>query len=254
MSGAAVLASLGALRSGAGLVTLASPKSALAVAVRKLPPEIMTLPLPETRGGALQPAALKDILKYAAKRRVTALAIGPGLGVDKRTIKLVRSLTEAAPAAVVLDADGLNAFRGAPSLLKRCHRPLVLTPHEKEFERLFGQPLPADSISREALAKKLSKIYDGVLVLKGHRSLVAGPEKVYRNPTGNPGMAKGGSGDVLTGIVAAFLAQGLDAFGSARWAVYFHGLAGDLAVRKSSELSMTASDLVEHLPAAFRRA
>ena len=136
--------------------------------------------------------------------------------------------------------------------LRRHAGPLVLTPHEREFERLFGQPLPNKPSGRMALAKKLSKFYDVVLVLKGHRTLVVESPQVYVNTTGNPGMAKGGTGDVLTGIIASFIGQGLGAFQAAVWAVYFHGKAGDFAARQKGELALTASDLIDALPKVFK--
>ncbi len=252
MTGAARLASEAALRSGSGLVTLASPKGVMRAL--RLPPEIMTLGLPECAGGSLRRSALGAVLDYARRRRVNVLAIGPGLSTDPQTRSLVRKLIAVSRIPVVLDADGLNAFRGHADALKKARAALVLTPHEREFKRLFGQAAPTQPAPRAALAKKLSKFYDVVLVLKGHRTLVVEGGRAYLNRTGNPGMAKGGTGDVLTGMIAAFIAQGLSAFKAAAWAVYFHGKAGDRAVKKTGQLGLTASDLIEALPRAFNKA
>ena len=154
---------------------------------------------------------------------------------------------------MVLDADGLNAFKARASELKKYTAPLVLTPHDREFERLFQCACPQKTSQRIALAKKMARLYHVVLVLKGPKTIVTDGSHLYVNPTGNPGMAKGGSGDVLTGVLAAFLAQKLSAFEAARWAVYFHGLAADLAVEKKSQLSLIASDIIDYLPLAFRQ-
>ena len=250
MTGAARLTSEAALRSGSGLVTLASPKGVLRAL--RLPPELMTLPLPENVAGSLHASALKAINVYTRRRRVIALAVGPGLSTDPQTVSLVQKLVAASSVPMVLDADGLNAFRDHTDILRKAKAALVVTPHEREFKRLFNVSAPARAAARAALAKKLSKFYDVVLVLKGHRTVVAGGGKIYENHTGNAGMAKGGSGDVLTGIIAAFIAQGLTPFEAARWAVYFHGRAGDLAVRKTGQLGLTASDIIQFLPKAFK--
>ena len=250
MTGAARLVSEAALRSGSGLVTLASPKSV--IRALRLPPEVMTLPLAESLSGCAHASALPAIKAYVKRRRVNVLALGPGLSTDPQAVLLVQKLVAGSRIPVVLDADGLNAFRDHTDMLRKAKTPLVVTPHEREFKRLFNVSSPARLAVRTALAKKLSKFYDVVLVLKGHRTVVAGAGKVYENRTGNAGMAKGGSGDVLTGIIAAFIAQGLAPFEAARWAVYFHGRAGDMALRKTGQLGLTASDLIAHLPKAFK--
>lgn len=183
-----------------------------------------------------------------------AVAAGPGLGQSVSVRAAVRKLVSTLSVPLVLDADGLNAFAGSAKLLKKRsprRPPLILTPHRKEFERLFGQTPPEAPAARRRLAKTLAAEYHVVLVLKGHRTLVTDGRREYVNATGNPGMAKGGTGDVLTGMIAAFLAQGLDPFGAAAWAVHFHGKAGDRLARKTSELSVTASGLLGELPAVF---
>ena len=237
--GAAVLTARAALLSGAGLVTLATPASIRNAILKKFPPEVMPV--------FFKGSPFLKIQKLIRERHINVLAVGPGLGRAWATSKWVRALTKEVHVPVVLDADGLNAFEGRVKELFRCSAPMVITPHEREFSRLTGQAPETSSAKREALAKKFLSLYHGVLVLKGHRTLVASRGRLFRNTTGNPGMAKGGSGDVLTGIIAAFLAQGLQPFEAAVWGVYFHGLAGDLAVKKTGELSLTASDLIDSL-------
>ena len=250
MPGAAILAGRAALSSGAGLVTLGIPKSLVRMVPRVLP-EAMPLGLAETPSGSLGSSALRPILDFIQKKKISALLIGPGLSQHKDTMQLVQRLIQEVKIPTVLDADGLNSFKGKAGLLKKHPAPLVLTPHRGEFERLFSQAWPETEKRRIALAKRLSKFYDVVLVLKGHRTLVVKAGTVSINPSGNPGMAKGGSGDVLSGILVSFLAQGLDAFEAARWAVYFHGVAGDIAVKQKGELGLLASDLIGALPKAF---
>ena len=245
MMGAANLVSRAALYSGSGLVTLGVPEG-LEKFTAQLPPEIMRLSLPATAAGAF-------VQKFIGKRKITCVALGPGLSTHERTATLVRKLVASLKIPVVLDAGGLNAFEGKAALLGRRKCPLVLTPHAGEFERLFKKRVPKGLSGRIELAKKLARFYDGVLVLKGHRTLVADKDSVYVNTTGNPGMAKGGTGDVLTGIIASFISQGLSPFLASVWAVYFHGLAGDLAAKEKGELSVTASDMIRLLPQAFKR-
>ncbi len=252
LTGAAILASRTALISGSGLVTLGVPHGLENFFARSLV-EIMQLGLPETKEGALGRAAYSKIQGFIRKRNINSLAIGPGLSHSAQTSALVRRLVKNAFLPVVLDADGLNSFCGKAKELRGHPAPLVLTPHEREFERLFGRPLPKKLSGRMVLAKKLSKFYDVVLVLKGHRTLVVEGHRVYVNTTGNPGMAKGGTGDVLTGIIASFIGQGLGVFQAAVWAVYFHGKAGDFAARRKGELSLSAGDLMGALPKVFRR-
>ena len=252
MPGAAILAARAALASGAGLVTLGVPECLLGVVPRALP-EAMPLALPQTSSGSFSLSAARLVLDFIQKRKIKALLIGPGLSTHPETARFARRLIQETPAPVVLDADGLNSFKGKASLLRKHAAPLVLTPHRGEFERLFGQKCPEKESARLALAKKLSKFYDVVLVLKGHRTLVVKAEAAYVNRTGNPGMAKGGSGDVLAGMIAAFIAQDLGTWEAAKWAVYYHGLAGDIAVKKKGELGLLASDLIADLPKAFRK-
>ena len=250
MAGAALLCSRAALESGSGLVTLAMPSRLVSGAAKSIP-EVMQLGLSQTKDGSIAFSAYSKISQFILKRKVNVLLLGPGLSQSSETTRLVRKLIQTVKIATVLDADGLNSFKGKLSELQRHKAPLVLTPHRKEFERLFSERWPESQIKRIALAKKLSKFYDVVLVLKGHRTLVVNGDKCFVNSTGNPGMAKGGSGDVLAGIINAFICQGLEPFFSACWAVYFHGKAGDLAVKERGELGLIASDIIRFLPKAF---
>ena len=251
--GAAVLAATGALRAGAGLVTLGTARSARTSVLRRFAPEVMPLFFEETKRGDLDERAYAAVLKAMKARGANVAAIGPGFTRSSSTAALVRRLVRHLPVPAVLDAGGLGAFQGRLAELGRHAAPLVLTPHAGEFKRLFRAAWPASSAKRAALAKKLSRFYDVVLVLKSHRTLVAWRDRIIWNRTGNPGMATGGSGDVLTGVLAAFIAQGLEPFKAAAWAVHFHGKAGDLAAKKLGELSLAAGDLIDFLPAAFAR-
>jgi NAD(P)H-hydrate epimerase len=240
---------MGALRAGAGLISLGVPKSLYPVMALKLT-EVMTKPLPETRQGTLSLAARPEIENYL--KGTDVLAMGPGLSQNPETERLIRRVALGWRKCLVLDADGLNAFRGKQKLLGKLGARAVLTPHPGEAGRLSRDPVPRDDAGRKRFALAFAKRHGVVLVLKGHRTVVASPDgKVYVNRTGNPGLATGGSGDVLTGIVAAFLAQGLNPFAAARCAVYIHGLAGDLAVKNYGEISLVPTDVLHSLPRVF---
>ena len=177
------------------------------------------------------------------------IAIGPGLGRAQNTAEFVRTLFDRATMPLVIDADGLNAFAGDPDRLSgREGRHVIITPHPGEMARLVGMSTDEVQASRVEIARNFAVAHHVYVVLKGHRTLIATPdERVFINPTGNPGMATGGTGDVLTGMVAAWLAQLLDAEAACRLAVYLHGMAGDLAETDKSEVSLTASDLAGHI-------
>lgn len=251
MPGAAILASRAALLSGAGLVTLASTRAVLAAAAGTAP-DLLVLPLASC-AGALRSSAAVRVLSYVSRRRVRVAAVGPGLSPAPPIGVLVRKLL-AAPVPLVLDADALNVLRGQAGRLRTRTAPTVLTPHRGEFSRFFGRACPAVDSDRRRLAKKLARAYHIVLVLKGRRTVVTDGVRVYVNPTGNAGMAKGGTGDVLTGMIAAFIAQGLEPYRAAAWAVRLHGRAGDRLAAKTSQLSVTASGMLKELPAVFRHA
>jgi len=252
-TGAAVLAAGGALRAGAGLVTVATPEPCLPV-VAAARPEAMTEPLPATAGGGLDEASLPRLLDLAGQR--DAVVLGPGIGQDPGTRALVRAFVRACPVPLVVDADGLNALaaaRGEEAALGalRRHAPTVLTPHPGETARLVGRPTAEIQRDRPAAAAALARETQTIVVLKGERTLVAEPSgRAAVAGTGNPGMATGGTGDVLAGVVGSLLARH-GALLSATAAVVVHGRAGDLAARQRGEEGLTAGDVVEALPAAI---
>lgn len=244
-TGAPVFASRAAVRTGAGLVFLAVPEQAWPVVAVKSE-EAMPFPLPETAEGRLSLLAEEPIRQRAAS--CDAVLIGCGLGRDRQTDTLVRKLLDI-DRPLVLDADGLNALDGCPEQLQRRTAPTVLTPHEGEFLRLGGDL----SRGREAAAAAFSRKYGVYLVLKGHRTLVADPEgRLAVNETGNSGMAKGGSGDVLAGMIVSLLSQGCGTFDACCAAVWLHGRAGDRAAADKGERGMTPTDLLEQIPYAMK--
>jgi len=249
-TGAAALCSKAALLCGSGLATLGIAKGLNTILARKLT-EVMTKPLPETSAGTLSEKAFAQIMEFSKK--ADCVAIGPGLSREPGTQKLVRKLIVSLRKPVVLDADGLNAIAGCAPLLKRALAPVVVTPHPGEMARLTGLPVNASLGGKERVAKTFANKYNVVCVLKGHRTVVARPDgKTYVNNTGNPGMAKGGTGDVLTGMIASFIGQGIGPFEAASLGVYLHGLAGDLAAKEKGEASMLASDLLDKIPEAIK--
>lgn len=251
-AGAAAMAGFAALRSGAGLSTVAIPKSILST-VAGFHPELMTEPLPETRTGSISLRALRSLNKLA--EGMTLLAIGPGISRIPETSKLVRALIKKQEPPMVLDADGLNAFAGHASELSGKGRTLVITPHPGEMARLLGSTVAAVQRDRIHVARKFARDHQLIVVLKGHRTLIADPSgEVWVNPTGNPGMATGGTGDILTGMVAGLMAQNPKrVLEAAIAAVHLHGLAGDVAREQMGEHSLVATDLLRALPEAFRR-
>lgn len=249
--GAPYLVSVAALRAGAGLITLGVPEGLFRIMTLKLS-EVMCRAFPQTKAGSFSLRAEDAVRRFAKTQDV--IAIGPGLGRNRETEKLVRRVVLAWDKALLVDADGLNAFEGSPGLLKKIKAETILTPHPGEASRLFGTRVPTDDRGRKAWAKEMSRRYGVVLVLKGHHTVTAAPDgRTEVNPTGNPGLAKGGSGDLLTGMIAAFLGQGLPAFHAARAAVYLHGLAADRAVKRFGEISLAPTDILEDFPSAFRK-
>ena len=251
-SGAAAMAGMATLRSGAGLSTVAVPKSILAT-VAGFHPELMTEPLAETKSGSISLRALRGLDKLAEGK--TVLAVGPGISRITETSKLVRALVKQQGLPMVLDADGLNAFAGRTFELNGKGRSLVITPHPGEMARLLGSTVAAVQRDRIGIARAFARKHQVIVVLKGHRTLIADPSgAIWVNTTGNPGMATGGTGDILTGMVAGLVAQNpkrvLEAVIAA---VYLHGLAGDVAREQMGEHSLVATDLLPALPEAFRR-
>lgn len=248
MSGAAVLCASAALRGGAGLVYLAVPAGCLPL-VAGANPCYLTIPLPEDPEGKLG-EVLAPV--QSALRGKDVLALGPGLGQSPALTALVAELYRSSATPLVLDADGLNALTGCPGGMPRSHAgPRILTPHPGEFARLLGLEIVQVQASRQELALQFAATHELVLVLKGRRSIVTDGRRMYINPTGNPGMATGGTGDVLTGLIAALVGQGLEPFAAAQLGVYWHGLAGDLARAAVGEVSLIAVDLLEYLPQAI---
>jgi NAD(P)H-hydrate epimerase len=243
-SGAAILAGLGALRSGAGLVTVAAPRSVIPMIAGHVP-EYMTEPLDEGVDGLVDATAADRVLSLNAD----VIALGPGLGRGAAVTTFVRELLDKGEMPLVLDADALNAFADTPArLVGREGRDIIMTPHPGEMARLVGCTVDDVQANRMGIARDFAVSHRVYVVLKGYRTLIATPDgKVFVNPTGSPGMATGGTGDVLAGMLAAWIAQLLDAEAACRLSVYLHGAAGELADADQGEVSMTATDLVDHI-------
>jgi NAD(P)H-hydrate epimerase len=250
MSGAAILCAGAALRAGAGLVYLATPAD-IGPIVAAANPCYLTAPLPEDSEGRFSGAALRPLLELAHGKDVVAL--GPGLGRSDDLAGLVAGLLAQVPAPLVLDADGLNALGPGADALRGRSAPTILTPHPGEFARLLGVEIGVIQAQRLELAVRFAAEQSVVLVLKGHGTIVTDGRRAYVNTTGNPGMATGGTGDVLTGMIAALLGQGLAPFEAAQLGVHVHGLAGDLARDELGEVSVIASDLLHYLSKAFSK-
>lgn len=255
LTGAAYLTGQASLLSGSGLVTVGIPESLNPVMAKKLI-EVMTRPLKETKAQSLSRRAFSEIEKFS--RRSDILAVGPGLSQNKETQALVRKVISSVDKPMVIDADGLNALAGHMDILRvkgqRSRDEIILTPHPGEMARLIGKSAAFVQKNRKKVAKDFVKKYNVTLVLKGHNTIVACPrKKIYVNKTGNPGMASGGVGDILTGVIASFLGQGLSGFAAAKFGVYVHGLAGDIAAKEKGQLSLTASDLLNKLSEVLRR-
>ena len=251
-TGAAHLAGQGALRCGAGLITLGVPRKIYPILARRQA-EVMTRPLASTPSGSLSFSSYRTIQKILKTQNV--LAIGPGLSQDKQTQRLIRKLISHCKLPLVIDADGLNALRGHTGLLKKCKGRAILTPHPGEFIRVFGGKLTSKESDRSKRASIAAKKYHVFIVLKGQHTVIAAPDgKTTVNRTGNPGMASGGTGDVLTGMIAALIGQQFSLQTAASLGVYLHGLAGDLASKKIGQVSLTAGDLLSSLPSAIRKA
>ena len=247
-TGAAHLSAMGALRSGAGLVTVATPACCQSI-IAAMAPEYMTVAIDEISDemnhNALNPDSVDGLIEMARD----VVALGPGLGQAPATRQFVKRLVDRATMPLVIDADGLNAFSDDPDRLAgREGRDVIITPHPGEMARLVGMSTEEVQASRLEIARNFAVAHHVYVVLKGHRTLIATPDvKVFINPTGNAGMATGGTGDVLTGMIAAWLGQLLDAEAACKVAVYLHGMAGDLADADEGDVSLVASDLVAHI-------
>jgi hydroxyethylthiazole kinase-like uncharacterized protein yjeF len=250
-SGAAAMCGMAALRTGAGLAPVATPGAALST-VAASAPELMTEELGEHSACHAAPGDAAHCLELAKSRNV--LAVGPGLSQRPGVAEFVHRLLRGAHCPVVLDADGLNAYAGSHEPLQGTHRPLVLTPHPGEMARLTGQSVAEVQADRVGAARSYARRQRSILVLKGFRTVVAYPDgAVWVVATGNPGMATGGTGDILTGMIAGAIAQFPGRLEEAvRAAVYLHGLAGDVAAAEMGEECLVATDLLRFLPHGFR--
>lgn len=251
MAGAPALAGRAALRSGAGLVTLAVPRSIQAT-VAGYEPSYMTLGL----GGEADDHHLMECQAQVVEsaKGMTGIALGPGLGTDDSTCQLVCELYQTLSQPMIVDADALNALAQSPGSLSHPGGPRILTPHPGEFQRLTGQAIDHEPAQRAQQAVSLchrDTSGQTIVVLKGHQTIITDGQQFAVNATGNPGMATGGTGDCLTGVITALVAQGIKPFAAARLGAHVHGLAGDLAAEQLGQVSLIASDLVDFLPIAF---
>ena len=251
MTGAAALTSAGALRVGAGLVTLGTPKSLNPILEVKLT-EVMTLPLPETTEGSLALEAKSHIIE-AVERTKSVLAIGPGLSQHPETVELVHSLVRESDTPTVIDADGINALSKSKEILSSLSPQTVLTPHPGEMARLIGETVETLERDRIGIAQRFAQAHDITLVLKGAPTVIArGNGEVWINSTGNAGMATGGMGDILTGLIAGLMAQKVSAFDAAVLGVYLHGLAGDITAESIGMHGLMAGDVLNNVPKAIK--
>jgi NAD(P)H-hydrate epimerase len=249
MSGAAALSGLGALRGGAGLVYVATPR-VLAATVSAIEPSYLTIPLCCNADGCLEPDAAGEI--EAALPGKEALGIGPGLGTSLSVQEIVSNLYQALTLPMVVDADALNCLSEDRQILGQHAGPRILTPHPGEFARLIDSDIRSVQSRREEAAIEFARKQRVVVVLKGHQTVVTDGSRIFTNTTGNSGMATGGTGDVLTGLTTSLLAQKMAPFEAAQLAVFLHGRAGDLAAAELSEPGLIASDLPRFLALAWK--
>lgn len=244
-TGAPALAARGALRTGAGLVYLGVPETVYPIIAAKLD-EPVVFPLP-AREGRFSAEAIPEILRRLETS--DACLIGCGMGSSGETFEVVRAVLEHASCPVVVDADGINVLQGHIDVLRGAACPVILTPHDGEFRRLGGT---LEGRSRVQAARELSQTTGATILLKGHRTVIYGPEGCYVNCTGNPGMATGGSGDVLAGIIVSLLGQGLRPVQAAAAGAWLHGAAGDRCARRLGEYGLLPTDILEELPRLLR--
>jgi NAD(P)H-hydrate epimerase len=250
-AGAAVMAAKGALRTGAGLVSVAAPMGIIPI-IQQQVMEAMCIPAGESIDGTLGMGSENELLK--ASGSMTACAIGPGLTTHYETVQVVKNLLQRMTIPLVIDADGVNALAGAADILKKAKAPVVVTPHPAEMARLLGVSTDDVQKDRIGIASGLAEKYRVTVVLKGAGTVIASPHgEVFINTTGNPGMASGGMGDVLTGMIGSLLAQGYGPMQASCLAVYLHGLAGDLAAEEKGEAGMIAGDVIEKIPEAMKQ-
>ncbi len=252
MTGAAALVGRAALRAGAGLVRITTAKSALPI-VAAIEPSYTTLPLPEDAAGRISSKAINAILNATEENDV--VAIGPGVGQSTGLRSVVEALIQQEGLRLLIDGDGLNNLSRLSGWPRKRKADLVLTPHPGEMKRLwsglFREEMPKD---RQQTATQVAQLTQAIVALKGTGTVVTDGERLYVNTTGNPGMGTAGAGDVLTGVISALMGQGLSNFDAAVLGVYVHGLAGDIAASELGQVSLIATDLIDALPQAFRKA
>jgi NAD(P)H-hydrate epimerase len=264
MAGAAILAARAALRSGVGLVTVTAPQGVVAMIAGAVP-SAMTLPLPENPSGTFRPDGVERLKAYVKDKRVTAFAIGPGLTTHPDAARFVLHALSGVAAPAVVDADALNVLaaqepEGVAQMLKARKHPCIFTPHPGEMARILKMKVPDVEAARAKCAERLAREWGGVALLKGHRTLISSGVRTTANATGGPALAKGGSGDVLTGLLIGLWAQALAsgrvsgdlAFKCAALGAWLHGTAGDFAERELTAWSAISSDLIDFLPKAFK--
>ncbi len=258
MPGAAVLCANSAITSGAGLVTIAFPKSAYPVIAKNIKPETMLLPFEESNG-TFSKSAQNKILKFIERRKISSVAIGCGMGKNTSVKNLILSIIKKFDIYVTIDADGLNSLENKQKNsvikeFKNAKSKIIVTPHPKEFERISAVKYKEDNNYRKQITKTFAKNNDIICLLKGHKTVVSDGNKTYVNNTGNAGMATAGSGDVLTGIISAFVCiENKDLLLKVATAVYVHGLAGDFAAKDKTQVSMTASDIIGNIFKAIKK-
>lgn len=250
-TGAATLAAQGALRTGTGLVTVGIPRGLNPIMAQKLT-EAMTEPLPETDNGTFGKESIEMALRVISSRK-TALAVGPGISTTQDTAEFLYEILKNSPIPIVADADGITIIAQNLKILKELKAPIVLTPHPGEMSRLIGKTGEDVQKNRIGVARDFSSMYNVYTVLKGARTVISTPDgRVFINPTGNPGMASGGMGDVLTGIIGGFLAQGYSPADACVLGVFSHGLSGDFVAHKMGEVGIIAGDVANCLPETLR--
>ena len=250
-TGAAILCSLGCLRTGSGLTTIAIPSSLNVQITKRLPPEVMTVYLPDDEG-YISPTATKIILDFSTERKITSIAFGCGISTELCTKIFTERFLLKNKVPIVIDADGLNNIQKNIKVLKKMESNTVITPHPAELSRLMKISISDIQKNREKIAKKFAAEYGLICILKGFETVISDGKDIFVNTTGNPGMATGGTGDALTGMIAAFIGQTDSLLDAACLGVYLHGLAGDLAAKEKTQISMLPSDLIEKIPEAIK--
>ncbi|MCM8820425.1 MAG: NAD(P)H-hydrate dehydratase [Candidatus Omnitrophica bacterium] len=250
LTGAVCLAGISALRSGCGLVTIGIPEGLNDIIEMKLT-EVMSLPLPQTEKRTFSEKGVKTTLKFI-EEKADGVLIGPGISTAvKETCGFVEDIVKDTEKPLIIDADALKIISSNDILKKSKSKSIILTPHPGEMSYITGLKIPEIQKYREKIAEEFARKCKVVVVLKGYRTVVTDGKSTYINLTGNPGMATAGSGDVLAGIIGGLIVQGYSGFESARYGVYIHGLAGDIAAKEKGETSLIASDIIEKLPVAF---